>query len=77
MAYNKYAGPCHFCGNRVAAKAGQLLGKKAGRWAVAHLSCADTGKPEVVEVYFPSTGSRVYQNARGRCEDAPCCGCCT
>lgn len=25
---------------------------------------------------FPS-GATVYRNPRGRCEDAPCCGCCT
>jgi hypothetical protein len=24
-----------------------------------------------------SSGAEVYTNKRGRCEDAPCCGCCT
>lgn len=24
-----------------------------------------------------SGGGEMYQNSRGRCEDAPCCGCCT
>jgi hypothetical protein len=24
-----------------------------------------------------STGAEVYRNPRGRCEDAPCCGCCS
>ena len=24
-----------------------------------------------------SSGAVVYQNKRGRCEDAPCCGCCS
>lgn len=24
-----------------------------------------------------STGAEVYTNKRGRCEDAPCCGCCS
>lgn len=24
-----------------------------------------------------SSGAEVYTNRRGRCEDAPCCGCCT
>jgi hypothetical protein len=24
-----------------------------------------------------STGERYIRNRRGRCEDAPCCGCCT
>ena len=23
------------------------------------------------------TGAEVYTNRRGRCEDAPCCGCCS
>lgn len=27
--------------------------------------------------YFPSSGAYVYQNKNGRCEDAPCCGCCS
>lgn len=24
-----------------------------------------------------SSGAEAYQNSRGRCEDAPCCGCCS
>jgi hypothetical protein len=24
-----------------------------------------------------SSGAEMYQNPRGRCEDAPCCGCCS
>lgn len=24
-----------------------------------------------------SSGETMYRNKRGRCEDAPCCGCCT
>jgi len=24
-----------------------------------------------------SSGAEVFSNARGRCEDAPCCGCCS
>jgi hypothetical protein len=31
--------------------------------------------PRVIVTRFNS-GSTIYQNARGRCEDAPCCGCC-
>ncbi len=27
--------------------------------------------------YFPSSGVTLYQNENGRCEDAPCCGCCS
>jgi hypothetical protein len=32
--------------------------------------------PSVITTRFNS-GAVVYQNARGRCEDAPCCGCCS
>lgn len=31
--------------------------------------------PSVVVTRFNS-GATTYRNARGRCEDAPCCGCC-
>lgn len=31
-----------------------------------------------VSNYFRfSSGEVMYRNKRGRCEDAPCCGCCT
>jgi hypothetical protein len=30
-----------------------------------------------VSVVRFSSGAVVYRNARGRCEDAPCCGCCS
>jgi hypothetical protein len=32
--------------------------------------------PRVIVTRFNS-GSTIYQNARGRCEDPPCCGCCS
>lgn len=32
--------------------------------------------PYVIATRFNS-GATVYQNSRGRCEDAPCCGCCS
>ena len=76
MSYNKYSGKCHYCGNTVKAKSGELLGKIDGRWAIAHLSCDKSGNGRVVATYFPTTGQSVYRNSRGRCEDAPCCGCC-
>ena len=27
--------------------------------------------------YRMSSGAEIYRNRSGRCEDAPCCGCCT
>lgn len=26
--------------------------------------------------FFNTGGEELYQNKQGRCEDAPCCGCC-
>lgn len=31
----------------------------------------------ITVIHFPNTGNTVFQNRNGRCEDAPCCGCCT
>jgi hypothetical protein len=31
----------------------------------------------VSDTFTFSSGHTAYRNARGRCEDAPCCGCCT
>jgi len=35
-----------------------------------------TGAGSVSNV-FRTSGGTFYRNKRGRCEDAPCCGCCT
>lgn len=40
-----------------------------------HQDC--DGATLVTRTYFPSTGATVYRNAKGTCEDAPACGCCT
>src|ERR1700752_3860919 len=36
----------------------------------------EAGPARVIGPWFNS-GSVVYRNSRGRCEDAPCCGCCS
>ena len=77
MSYNKYPSKCYYCNNQVAARAGELIGKRGGRGAVAHLACNQNKRASVSYTYFPSTDSTVYQNTNGRCIDAPCCGCCT
>jgi len=33
--------------------------------------------PRRVSDVFTTSGGTFYRNKRGRCEDAPCCGCCT
>ena len=72
---NKYPANCTTCGARVPVNGGKL--SKQGRtWAVQHLACAEAGAPAVHSITFNS-GDTVTVNSRGRCEDAPCCGCCT
>ena len=72
---NRFHGLCD-CGNAVPAHQGTLERTASRRWRVVCRSCNPAGTPEVTTVRTSSgwTGTR---NARGRCEDAPCCGCCT
>ena len=73
---NKYAGTCADCRSRVAKGAGTVE-KTGGRWI---LKCDGCTSPDAarslisVRTHSGWTGTR---NAHGRCEDAPCCGCCT
>lgn len=71
---NRYSGICEACGSDVPPNGGTV--RKIGRrWIVRHLACDASGRSEVMEVRF---GDRSFtRNKRGRCEDAPCCGCCT
>jgi hypothetical protein len=74
---NRYAAPCEVCGCEVPPGGGRLA-RNGRRWAVSHLACAEgdrAGTPAVVEVVIGR--HRYTRNARGTCEDAPCCGCCT
>lgn len=43
--------------------------------AVARRMLADS--PQRVSDHVRIGGRDYYRNRRGRCEDAPCCGCCT
>jgi len=68
----KYPGHCKKTGARILAgdliqwsKAGAVLLKRAAAGVNSITLIGDQG---------PKT---FYQNIRGRCEDAPCCGCCT
>lgn len=74
MSVNRYKAPCAVCGNQVPANGGKLV-RKARGWVPVHLAC-ESGQPGVVSYTF-SSGETVTQNRDGRCEDAPCCGCCT
>ena len=83
MAANKYSGACESCGGRVPAFAGTRH-KNGRRWVVRHAAgaCAASESPHVTHTRFyggsgPGSYADVYQNSAGRCEDAPCCGCCS
>jgi len=75
MRVNKYPGRCCKCGARVEANAGKLAGRDGNRWTVAHLSCDAVGEAAVMVVEIG--GNEYTRNRNGRCEDAPCCGCCS
>jgi len=65
----KYAGHCALTGKPF--NAGDLIDyNKAKKRAVL------VAENKSIEIRFAS-GATFYRNARGRCIDAPCCGCCT
>ena len=77
----KYAGTCRECGAELP------VGSRArwyGRGRVYGLTCHGRRENKYQRltrenpglVIF-SDGTEAYQNPRGRCEDAPCCGCCS
>ncbi len=77
---NRYAQACADCGAQVNAGAG-ILNRNGRRWAVTHEDCTapgNTPRPPVRRmVGWRTSGGTFYTNANGRCEDAPCCGCCS
>ena len=64
----RYRGRCFVCQGRI--NKGDLIAWEAKR--ASHPQCAGS---ESVAIMF-ADGSRMWRNRRGRCEDAPCCGCC-
>ena len=63
------------CGVEVPPQGG-ILERVNGRWVVSHLACHGEGESRVIAIRFPGGSGEYYQNSQGRCEDAPCCGCC-
>lgn len=72
----KFEGKCSDCGATLP------VGEKAkwyGRGRVYGLNCHEKQAVKNGKIGWISTGSNgkeYYQNYSGRCEDAPCCGCC-
>lgn len=81
---NRYPGSCFSCGQGVA-RGGGVAFKSGGRWLVAcqahKANAAGTDRyrrGQTTSTYARfSSGAEVFMNRNGRCEDAPCCGCCT
>jgi hypothetical protein len=71
---NRYAGACGSCGGTVPPSAGTVV-KHGRRWSVRHWTCANQQEARVITIR--TSGGTFYRNTAGRCEDAPCCGCCT
>ena len=76
---NKYRGICKVCKCNVPAGSGTA--KKESRfnrfWTILCSEHSENPKRISDTFYFPSTDTTLYRNKNGRCEDAPCCGCCT
>lgn len=82
---SKFAGTCYGCERPIAK--GETI-HYAGPGQAYHPTCpirtdkpAPAARPRRARhgsryTRF-SSGAEVYTNVRGRCEDAPCCGCCS
>jgi hypothetical protein len=72
---SRYPGKCRDCGTSF--PAGTEIEWHGRRRGSSCLDCAGSGKGGTRINTFRTSGGTFYRNARGRCEDAPCCGCCT
>lgn len=68
----KYPGICKKTGARILA--GDLIDYRRGQAVLIERRAAGVDSVTLFGERGPKT---YYQNARGRCIDAPCCGCCT
>jgi hypothetical protein len=68
----RYAGFCAATGARILA--GDVIQWQKGK---AVLLKRKAVRVDTVTLYGDKGPTEFYRNARGRCEDAPCCGCCT
>ena len=66
----RYSGTCAHTGLPI--RPGDLIVMR-GRRVVLVSPMQPAGVSDVIR----TSGGTFYRNRRGRCEDAPCCGCCT
>jgi hypothetical protein len=67
----RYRGICACCTGPIR-KGQAIVYDRDRRSAFCSPACAES---DVVVTRFAS-GATTFRNRRGRCEDAPCCGCC-
>jgi hypothetical protein len=68
----KYAGFCAVTGARIIA--GDVIQWQRGR---AVLLKRKAVRVDTLTLHGEHGATEFYRNSRGRCIDAPCCGCCT
>jgi ribosomal protein L27 len=68
----KYAGFCSATGARILA--GDVIQWQRGR---AVLLKRKAVRVDTLTLFGENGAKEFYRNTRGRCIDAPCCGCCT
>jgi hypothetical protein len=79
MKRNRFPAICVRCLNEVPPNCGSLINKERGRWSVACGECIalDTPQSYAITTWDGENANFTYRNRNGRCEDAPCCGCCS
>lgn len=82
---NDITRPCDICGNPIPLHGGTeydvdtpdpITGIPSRETFAVHIPCGLTGKPKVRGMRDPDSLRFSIVNVDGRCEDAPCCGCC-
>jgi hypothetical protein len=77
----RYRGTCASCGESFGPGTPIEYDRKAPkRQRARHADCsagAQVNRTADRIITIRTSGGEFYQNSRGRCEDAPCCGCCT
>ena len=78
----RFAGSCSECGQRFEAGTEIDYHRNAPKGQKAmHVDCNAVGPMkrdyQTVSYEVRTASGTFYQNRAGRCEDAPCCGCCT
>jgi hypothetical protein len=66
----RFPGTCRACPEPI--RPGDLI-VHIRRGATYHQDCSGRTRVNTIR----TSGGTFYRNTRGRCEDAPCCGCCT